>query len=268
MKNAAFKLAGVALSLSLAWGTAQAEALRIAADPVPHAEILNYVKKLDPKLDIKIVELTSGANANELLASGDVDANYFQHVPYLKSQEKALGKTFAVAATVHIEPLGIYSHKYKDFKSVPDGATVAVPNNVTNLSRALFLLQNQGLIKLDAKFTDPASTLATPKDIVENPKHLKILEVESPQIPRSLDDVALAVINGNYALEAGLSPAKDALGLESADHNPYANILVTNPALANDPRIKELAKDLTSPQVAEFIRKTYNGSVIPVAPQS
>ena len=220
MKYAAFKLAGVALSLSLAWGTAQAEALRIAADPVPHAEILNYVKKLDPKLDIKIVELTSGANANELLASGDVDANYFQHVPYLKSQEKALGKTFAVAATVHIEPLGIYSHKYKDFKSVPDGATIAVPNNVTNLSRALFLLQSQGLIKLDAKFTDPASTLATPKDIVENPKHLKILEVESPQIPRSLDDVALAVINGNYALEAGLSPAKDALGLESAEHNP------------------------------------------------
>ena len=268
MKYAAFKLAGVALSLSLAWGTAQAEALRIAADPVPHAEILNYVKKLDPKLDIKIVELTSGANANELLASGDVDANYFQHVPYLKSQEKALGKTFAVAATVHIEPLGIYSHKYKDFKSVPDGATVAVPNNVTNLSRALFLLQSQGLIKLDAKFTDPASTLATPKDIVENPKHLKILEVESPQIPRSLDDVALAVINGNYALEAGLSPAKDALGLESAEHNPYANILVTNPSLANDPRIKELAKDLTSPQVAEFIRKTYNCSVIPVAPQS
>lgn len=268
MKYAAFKLAGVALSLSLAWGTAQAEALRIAADPVPHSEILNYVKKLDPKLDIKIVELTSGANANELLASGDVDANYFQHVPYLKSQEKALGKTFAVAATVHIEPLGIYSHKYKDFKSVPDGATVAVPNNVTNLSRALFLLQSQGLIKLDAKFTDPASTLATPKDIVENPKHLKILEVESPQIPRSLDDVALAVINGNYALEAGLSPAKDALGLESAEHNPYANILVTNPSLANDPRIKELAKDLTSPQVAEFIRKTYNGSVIPVAPQS
>ena len=268
MKNAAFKLAGVALALSLAWSSAQAETLRIAADPVPHAEILNYVKKLDPKLDIKIVELTSGANANELLASGDVDANYFQHVPYLKSQEKALGKTFAVAATVHIEPLGIYSRKYKDLKSVPDNASVAVPNNVTNLSRALFLLQSQGLIKLDAKFTDPASTLATPKDIVENPKHLKILEIESPQIPRSLDDVALAVINGNYALEAGLSPAKDALGLESADHNPYANILVTNPNLANDPRIKELAKDLTSPQVAEFIRKTYNGSVIPVAPQS
>ena len=158
--------------------------------------------------------------------------------------------------------------KHKDFKSLPENATVAVPNNTTNLSRALFLLQNQGLIKLAAKFTDPATTLATPKDIVENPKHLKILEIESPQIPRSLDDVDLAVINGNYALEAGLVPAKDALGLESATNNPYANILVTTPALANDPRIKALAKDLTSPQVAEFIRKQYNGSVIPVAPQS
>lgn len=268
MKHAAFKLAGVALSLSLAW-SASAAPLRIAADPVPHAEILNFIKKQDPKLDLKIVELTSGVNANELLANGDVDANYFQHVPYLKDQEKALGKTFAVAATVHIEPLGIYSHKHKDLQSLPEGATVAVPNNTTNLSRALFLLQSKGLIKLAAKFTDPATTLATPKDIAENPHKLKILEVESPQIPRSLDDVDLAVINGNYALEAGLNPAKDSLGLESATHNPYANILVTTPQLANDPRIKQLAKDLTSPQVAEFIRQHYNGSVIPVnAPQS
>lgn len=175
MKYAAFKLAGVALSLSLAWTSAQAAALRVAADPVPHAEILNYIKKIDPSLDIKVVELTSGVNANELLANGDVDANYFQHVPYLKDQEKALGKTFAVAATVHIEPLGIYSRKHKDFNSVPENGTVAVPNNTTNLSRALFLLQSQGLIKLGAKFTNPATTLATPKDIVENPKHLKIL---------------------------------------------------------------------------------------------
>lgn len=267
MKYAAFKLAGVALSLSLAW-SAYAEPLRIAADPVPHAEILNFIKKQDPQLDLKIIELTSGVNANELLANGDIDANYFQHVPYLKDQEKALGKSFVVAATVHIEPLGIYSHKHNDLNSLPEGATVAVPNNAANLSRALFLLQSKGLIKLATTFTDPATTLATPKDIAENPHKLKILEVESPQIPRALDDVDLAVINGNYALEAGLTPTKDALGLESADHNPYANILVTNPQLANDPRIKELAKDLTSPQVAEFIRQRYNGSVIPVsAPQ-
>ncbi|ELY6224248.1 MetQ/NlpA family ABC transporter substrate-binding protein [Cronobacter muytjensii] len=267
MNKATLTLAG--LTLLVATGLQAAEPLRIAADPVPHAEILNYIKTLDPKLDLKVVELSSGVNANELLANGDVDANYFQHLPYLKDQEKALGKTFAVAATVHVEPLGIYSHKYKDFKTVPEGATVAVPNNVTNLSRALFLLQKQGLITLKAGFNDPASSLATPNDIRENPKNLKILEIESPQIPRSLDDVDLAVINGNYALEAGLTPAKDALGLESADHNPYANLLVTNPTLVNDPRIKALAKDLQSPQVAEFIRQHYNGSVIPVAaPQS
>ncbi|ELY2741872.1 MetQ/NlpA family ABC transporter substrate-binding protein [Cronobacter turicensis] len=267
MKKATMTLAGLALLISA--GLQAAEPLRIAADPVPHAEILNYIKKLDPKLDLNVVELTSGVNANELLANGDVDANYFQHLPYLKDQEKALGKTFAVAATVHVEPLGIYSRKYKDLKAVPEGATVAVPNNVTNLSRALFLLQNQGLITLKAGFNDPASSLATPKDIRDNTKKLKILEIESPQIPRSLDDVDLAVINGNYALEAGLTPAKDALGLERADHNPYANLLVTTPALASDPRIKALAKDLQSPQVAEFIRQHYNGSVIPVAaPQS
>lgn len=126
--------------------------------------------KIDPSLDLKVVELTSGVNANELLASGDVDANYFQHVPYLKDQEKALGKTFAVAATVHIEPLGIYSHKHKDFSSLPENATVAVPNNTTNLSRALFLLQAQKLIKLDPKFTDPATTTATPKGYCREPE--------------------------------------------------------------------------------------------------
>ncbi|MCT4701711.1 MetQ/NlpA family ABC transporter substrate-binding protein [Enterobacteriaceae bacterium H20N1] len=269
MKHASFKLAGIALSLTLAFSAHAAETLRIAADPVPHAEILAFVQKLDPNLKLKIVELSNGVNANELLANGDVDANYFQHVPYLRDQEKALGKSFSVAATVHIEPLGIYSHKYKDLKSVPENATIALPNNVTNLSRALYLLQDKGLITLKPEFKDASQNQATPKDIASNPKNLKIIEIEAPQLPRSLDDVDLAVINGNYALEAGLTPAKDSLGLESATHNPYANILVTNPDLANDPRIKELAKDLESPQVAAFIRKQFNGSVIPVAaPQS
>lgn len=259
-----FRLAGVTLSLSLAWSTANAAPLRVAADPVPHAEILNFVKKIDPELDLKVVELTSGVNANELLANGDVDANYFQHLPYLKDQEKALGKTFAVAAAVHIEPLGAYSRKHKNLASLPEGAVVAVPNNPANLSRALFLLQKAGLITLNAKFTDPSTTLATVKDISGNAKHLKILEVEAAQLPRSLEDVDLAVINGNYALEAGLVPVKDALSLESAAGNPYANLLVTTPARVNDPRIRALAKDLTSPQVAEFIRQRYSGSVIPV----
>ncbi|CPR18520.1 MetQ/NlpA family ABC transporter substrate-binding protein [Brenneria goodwinii] len=266
-KHVIFSLAGVALSVSMAFSAQAADALRVAADPVPHAEILAQVKKIDPSLDLNVVELTSGVNANELLAHGDVDANYFQHVPYLRDQEKALGKEFVVAATVHIEPLGIYSRKHKTLNDVPDNATVAVPNNVTNLSRALYLLQSHGLIKLKSGYDDPAKDQATPKDIAENPKHLQIKEIEAAQIPRSLDDVDLAVINGNYALEAGLVPAKDSLGLESASDNPYANILVTTPALKDDPRIKQLAKDLESSQIADFINSRYNGSVIPVAGQ-
>lgn len=258
------RLTAVAALLSSlsAWA---AEPLRVQADPVPHAEILAYVQKIDPSLNLKVIEIPSGVNPNELLAHGDVDANYFQHVPYLLSQEKALKEKFEVAATVHIEPLGVYSSRHKSYAEVPQNGTVAVPNNETNLSRALYLLQSQGLITLKPGFTDPAKNQATPRDIATNPKNLKILEVESPQIPRSLPDVDLAVINGNFALEAGLSPAKDALGLEKAKGNPYANILVTTEKLKNDPRIKQLAKDLESPQVAEFIKEKFKGSVLPVA---
>ncbi|ARU95375.1 metal ABC transporter substrate-binding protein [Tatumella citrea] len=260
MKSAYYGLAGLALIISQ---TVHAAPLRVAADPVPHSEILEYVQKIDPKLDLKIIQMNGGVNPNALLASGDVDANYFQHLPYLKDQEKELGKTFSVVASVHIEPLGIYSHKVKSLADLPEGASIAVPNNSTNLSRALYLLQDKGVIKLKST-GDATSVLVTPKDIVDNPKKIKIIEIESPQIPRSLDDVDAAIINGNYALEAGLVPAKDALGLESAKNNPYANLLVTRPELKNDPRIVELAKDLESQQVADFIRKKYNGSVIPV----
>lgn len=263
LKNTVLTLALLA-SLGAALPTTAAQPLRVAADPVPHAEILAYVQKLDPQLQLKIIEIPNGVNSNELLAHGDVDANYFQHLPYLKSQEQALGQPFAVAASVHIEPLGIYSKRHQRFEQLPQGASVAVPNNVTNLSRALYLLQSYQLIRLKPGFTDPARDQATPRDIADNPKQLKILEIESPQIPRALDDVDLAVINGNYALEAGLVPAKDALGLEKAEHNPYANILVTTSKLQDDPRIRQLAKDLNSPEVAAFITRTYSGSVIPV----
>jgi len=262
------KKAGLTLAvfgaLVTSFGAHALEPLRVAADPVPHAQILAYIQTIDPQLKLKVIEIPNGVNSNELLVHGDVDANYFQHLPYLKSQEQALGQKLAVAATVHIEPLGIYSRRHKSFADLPEKGTVAVPNNVTNLSRALYLLQDNGLIKLKPGFKDPAADQATPKDIAENPKQLKILEIESPQIPRALDDVDLAVINGNYALEAGLVPAQDALGLEKAEHNPYANILVTTPTLRNDPRIAQLAKDLTSPQVAKYITDNFKGSVIPV----
>ncbi|MGK3128487.1 MetQ/NlpA family ABC transporter substrate-binding protein [Pantoea sp. C8B4] len=241
--------------------SASAAALRVAADPVPHSEILNHIKQTDKKLDLKVIELNGNLNANELLARGDVDANYFQHVPYLRDQEKALGEKFSVVATVHIEPLGIYSHKVKSLKDLTDGAQVAVPNNVTNLSRSLYLLQDSGLIKLKGS---QSHSLVTTADISDNPHHLKIIEIEAPQLPRALDDAQLAIINGNYALQAGLVPSKDALALEQAKDNPYANVLVTTPKLAHDPRILELAKDLESKQTAEFINQHYQGSVIPV----
>lgn len=243
--------------------SASAAALRVAADPVPHSEILNHIKATDKKLDLEVIELNGNLNANELLARGDVDANYFQHVPYLRDQEKALGEKFAVVATVHIEPLGIYSHKVKTLKDLPEGAQVAVPNNVTNLSRALYLLQASGLITLK---NSSATTLVTSADIVDNPHRLKIIEVEAPQLPRALDDAQLAIINGNYALQAGLVPSRDALALEQAKDNPYANVLVTTLKLAKDPRILQLASDLESKQTAEFIRQQYKGSVIPVNP--
>ncbi len=221
-KRVAFFVSSIALavSVSVTFSASASQALRVAADPVPHSEILAQVQKIDPQNALKVIELTSGVNANELLAHGDVDANYFQHVPYLRDQEKALGKQFVVAATVPVKQLGIYSRKHKSFSEVPEGGTVAVPNNVTNPSRALYLLQSQGLVKLKPGYSDPAKDQATPKYIAENPKKLKIKEVEAAQIPRSLDDVDLAVINGNYALR-----------LERAEHNPYANILVTTPAL-------------------------------------
>ncbi len=256
------KVIATLVMISVMSSYASAAALRVAADPVPHSEILNHIKQSDKNLDLKVIELNGNLNANELLARGDVDANYFQHVPYLRDQEKALGEKFAVVATVHIEPLGIYSHKVKSLKDLPDGAQVAVPNNVTNLSRALYLLQSSGLIKL--KSSSSATTLVTTADISDNPHHLKIIEIEAPQLPRALDDAQLAIINGNYALQAGLVPSKDALALEQAKDNPYANVLVTTPKLAHDPRILELAKDLESKQTAEFINQHYRGSVIPV----
>jgi D-methionine transport system substrate-binding protein len=172
-----------------------------------------------------------------------------------------MGVRFAVVAAVHIEPLGLYSRRAKSLADVPAGGTVALSNSVSNTSRGLSLLQANGLIRLRAK---DAGMNATLDDVLENPKNFRFVEIAPPQLPRSLDDVAIAVINGNYALEAGLEPARDALALERAEGNPYANVLVTTEGLAKDPRIQRLATLLTSAEVAAFIRSRYRGSVIPV----
>lgn len=259
-------LAGAMVCFGASLGaTAWAQApLIVAADAIPHAEILEQVGRVAPDLNLKIIEIPNGVNPNALLAGGDVQANFFQHVPYLRTQEEALGQKFAVVATVHIEPLGIYSRRHTSLKNLPEGAVVALPNNASNLSRALFLLQDQGLLSLRPGLEDPASGLATLADIAGNPRKLRISEVESPLLPRVLPDVDLAIINGNYALEAGLKPATDALALERVAGNPYANVLVTSQALAQDARVARLAQVLESPQIATYIQDHYEGSVIPV----
>jgi D-methionine transport system substrate-binding protein len=236
--------------------------LVVGASPVPHAEILDYIAKdLAPKagLKLEVKEFTDYVLPNTALVDHQLDANYFQTPAYLADQEKARGFKAVSIVGVHIEPLGIYSKKADSLAAVPDGAQVALPNDATNEARALRLLEANKLLALK-----PGSgQTATTRDIADNPKHLKFAEVEAAQTPRALDDAELAVINGNYALEAGLTPAKDALALESAKGNPNQNILVTRPDEQSDPRVKKLAQLLTSPEVKKFIDDKYKGAVIP-----
>ncbi|KOG63592.1 MetQ/NlpA family ABC transporter substrate-binding protein [Streptomyces flaveolus] len=236
--------------------------LVVAASPTPHAEILNFVKdKLAKKagLDLEVKEFTDYITPNTATEDGSVDANYFQNQPYLDDFNKKRGTHIAPVVTVHLEPLGLYSHKVKKADALKSGATIAVPNDAVNEARALKLLAANGLITLK----DGVGTEATPQDITKNPKDLKFKEVEAAQTARSLDDVDAAVINGNYAISAGIKPAQDALVLESAKNSPYGNFLAVKEGNEQDPRVKKLAKLLTSPEVKKFIEDKYQGSVIP-----
>ncbi|MDH6583379.1 D-methionine transport system substrate-binding protein [Streptomyces sp. SAI-133] len=236
-------------------------ALVVAASPTPHAEILNYVKENLAKkagLDLEVKEFTDYVTPNTATEDGSVDANYFQNQPYLDDFNKKRGTHIAPVVTVHLEPLGLYSHKVKDADALKSGATIAVPNDSVNEARALKLLAANGLITLK----DGVGNEATPSDITKNPKNLKFKELEAAQTPRSLDDVDAAVVNGNYAIEADLKPASDALVLESADNNPYGNFLAVKEGNEHDPRVKKLAKLLTSAEVKKFIQDKYAGSVI------
>ena len=236
--------------------------LVVAASPTPHAEILNFVKdKLAKKagLDLEVREFTDYVTPNTATEDGSVDANYFQNQPYLDDFNKKRGTHIVPVVTVHLEPLGLYSHKIKKADALKSGATIAVPNDAVNEARALKLLAANGLITLK----DGVGTEATPQDITKNPKDLKFKEVEAAQTARSLDDVDAAVINGNYAISAGIKPAQDALVLESAKNSPYGNFLAVKEGNEKDPRVKKLAKLLTSPEVKKFIEDKYQGSVIP-----
>ncbi|MGW4561710.1 MetQ/NlpA family ABC transporter substrate-binding protein [Streptomyces sp. NPDC004561] len=236
--------------------------LVVAASPTPHTEILDFVKKNLAKkagLDLEVKEFTDYITPNTATEDGSVDANYFQNKPYLDDFNKKRGTDIVPVVTVHLEPLGLYSHKVKKADALKSGATIAVPNDAVNEARALKLLADNGLITLKSGVGNEA----TPQDITKNPKNLQFKEVEAAQTPRSLDDVDAAVVNGNYAISAGLKPAKDALVLESAKNNPYGNFLAVKKGDEKDPRVKKLAKLLTSPEVKKFIEDKYQGSVIP-----
>ncbi|MFD0903038.1 MetQ/NlpA family ABC transporter substrate-binding protein [Actinomadura sediminis] len=235
--------------------------LKVAVNPVPHGEVLQHVKDelaADAGLELEIVTFNDYNQPNTALVEQQVTANYFQTVPFMEEFEKKSGDDLEWIAPVHLEPLGIYSEKVKDLNAVPQGATVAVPNDPANQGRALKLLADNGLLTLKPD----APTSATEQDIADNPKKLEIKPLEAAQLPRSLPDVDLAVINGNYAMEAGLTPKDDALAAEKAEGNPYANGIVTLPEDKDDPRVKKLVELLQGPEVAKFVEGKYSGSVL------
>lgn len=238
--------------------------LKIGATPVPHAEILEAVKPVlkEKGIELTVKEFNDYVLPNKVVEEGELDANFFQHVPYLDSFNQEQGTHLAPAFAVHFEPLGIFAGKEKTLEGLKKGAVIAVPNDPTNEARALHLLQDKGLIKLPEK----ADLTITPKDIVENPNELVIKELDAGFIARSLGDVDYAVINGNFAMEAGLK-ATDALAIEDKDSlaaQTFANVVVVKAGNENKEAIQALKEALTAEQTRKFIEEKYQGSVIPV----
>jgi len=248
---------------ALAQAATPAETLTISvgAVPVPHGEILTFVQETFGEsrgIEIEIVEFTDYVQPNVALDEGEIDANFFQHQPYLDEFNEQRGTSLVSVVPVHIEPLGIYSNDIESLDDIEDGAQIAIPNDVTNAGRALKLLEANGLLTMDEDVDNPSV-----RDITDNPKVLEIVELEAAQLPRSLEDVDLAVINGNYALEAGLKPAEDALALESGEDNPYANFLVVREGDEDEPAVQLLAELLQTDEVRTFIEESYEGGVLP-----
>ena len=238
----------------------QAETLTVAATPVPHAAILEFLKPAlaEQGVELEVKVFTDYVQPNVQVAEGRLDANFFQHQPYLDGFNKTKKTTLVSVAGVHIEPFGAYSSKIKQLDDLKNGASVVIPNDATNGGRALLLLQTAGVIKLKPE----AGITATPRDIAENPKKIKIRELEAATLPRVLDQVDLALINTNYALEAGLNPNKDALVMEGAD-SPYVNILVTRDDNKDNEAVQKLVKALHSDEAKAFINEKYKGAVVP-----
>ncbi|MHC6218083.1 MetQ/NlpA family ABC transporter substrate-binding protein [Stenotrophomonas acidaminiphila] len=264
MKTSLFRplLAAAAVLALAACGKPATDESRlvVAATAVPHAEILQVVKPILEKqgvtLDVRV--FNDYVQPNDQLVQKQVDANYFQTEPYLDAYNRDRKTQLVTVVGVHIEPFGAYSRRVKSLAELPAGADVVIPNDPSNNSRALILLDKAGVIKLK----DPSNALSTQRDIIDNPKQLKFRELDSAMLPRVLDQVDLALINTNYALDAGLEPTRDALAIESKD-SPYVNFLVARPDSRDDPRVQKLAKALTGPEVKAFIQSKYQGAVLP-----
>lgn len=260
-----FALAGCSSSSSSDSGSSSSDkTIKVGASPTPHAEILNHVKDAlkQEGWDLQVVEYNDYVQPNTALESGDLDANYFQHITYLNNFNKENGTHIESAADIHFEPMRIYAGKTKSLSDLKDGATVSVPNDTINETRALLLLQQEGLIKLK----DGAGTNATKLDIVENPKNLDIQEVEAAQVPRTVSDVDILVVNCNYALSAGLETSS-ALAVESDQGEAaqaYVNVIACKEGNKNSDKIQALVKAVQSDDVKQFIESKYSGAVVPL----
>lgn len=243
-----------------AFSAQAADELNVAATAVPHAEILEFVKPqlAEQGVDLEVKVFTDYVQPNIQVSEKRLDANFFQHQPYLDEFNKGKGTELVSVAGVHIEPFGAYSSKLKSLDELPKGATVVIPNDATNGGRALLLLEKAGVITLK----EGAGITATPKDIAENPKNIKIRELEAATLPRVLTQVDLALINTNYALEAKLNPTEDALFIEGND-SPYVNILVARPDNKDSAAMQQLIEALHSEEVKKFINEKYEGAVVP-----
>lgn len=235
-------------------------AIKVGATAVPHAEILNFIKPQLEKegVNMEVIEFSDYVKPNLSLNDKEIDANFFQHIPYLEEFCKERNMPLEILTKVHIEPMGIYSTKFKSLDEMPQGAKVAIPNDPTNGGRALMLLQSANLLKLK----DGVTITATPADIVDNPKNIEIVEIEAALLPRSMNDVDYSVINSNFAMEAKLNPVKDSLFTEPKE-SPYSNVVVIRKGDENRPELQKLAKVITSPEVKKFIEETYKGAVVP-----
>ncbi len=263
MKKLLFVLIALTLSCVLfAFGAQEDDmsVLKVGATPVPHAEMLMLVvdNLAEQGITLEIIEFTDYVTPNEAVENGEIHANFFQHVPYMDSFNDERGYSLVNAGGIHIEPIAMYSNTLDSLEDLANGATIAIPNDPTNEGRALLLLQSAGLIELEAD----AGITATPLDIASNPKGLEFHEIEAASLPRVLADVDAAIINGNYALPAGLSAARDGLYIEGAD-SPYVNIITVKEGMENDSRVMALVKALQSEEISNYIVESYpNGEVV------